>query len=223
VVKRSATTKVRLSRDAIVACAMDLADAEGLEAVTIRRLAQENGVTPMAMYWHFNDKDSLLDGLSEHLVAAVRLPEPDDREWGEQLHDILTAFLAAIRPHPATAALALRRILAAEAGLDLCERVLDLLRGAGFTAEKAAEVGTFLMCAVITLVSSDPSPGPPCAGAEREQAVRDKKARLASLPPSRYPNVIAAAPSLVVCRDHDDYFALNLDLLVQGVRGIRRD
>ena len=59
--KRSAPTRVRLSRETIVASAVALADAEGLEAVTIRRLAQEHGVTPMAMYWHFSDKDSLLD------------------------------------------------------------------------------------------------------------------------------------------------------------------
>ena len=45
----------RLSREAIVSCAIALADAEGLAAVTIRRLASEQGVTPMAMYWHFND------------------------------------------------------------------------------------------------------------------------------------------------------------------------
>jgi len=62
--KRNDATRGRLSREAIVVGAIALADAEGLDAVTIRRLAQEHGVTPMAMYWHFSDKDSLLDGLS---------------------------------------------------------------------------------------------------------------------------------------------------------------
>jgi TetR/AcrR family tetracycline transcriptional repressor len=221
-VKRNETTRQRLSREAIVVSAVSLADAEGLDAVTIRRLAQEHGVTPMAMYWHFNDKDSLLDALAEHLIEAVELPEPGAGSWDEQLHGVLLAFLVAIRPHPATAALALRRILAAEPGLRIAERVLDLLRQAGFTASKAAEAGTFLICSVITLVGADPTPSPH-AGEEREQALRDKRARLESLPPARYPNVIAAAPALVVCRDEDDYFALNLDLLVQGVRGLRRD
>ncbi|MEV4635721.1 TetR/AcrR family transcriptional regulator C-terminal domain-containing protein [Actinoplanes sp. NPDC049548] len=218
-VKRS----VRLSRDVIIDCAMTLADAEGLEAVTIRRLAQENGVTPMAMYWHFNDKDSLLDGLAEHLVASVRLPEPGGSPWDGQLREILQAFLTAIRPHPATAVLALRRILVAEPGLRLAERVLGLLREAGFGPARAAEVGTFLMCSVITLVAADPSPGPMLAGEAREEMLRQKKAMLGALSPERYPNVIAAAPFLPACRDEDDYFALNLDLLVQGVRGLRRD
>jgi AcrR family transcriptional regulator len=221
--KRNEATRGRLSREAIIVSAVSLADAEGLDAVTIRRLAQEHGVTPMAMYWHFNDKDSLLDGLAEHLIEAVKLPEPGAGPWGEQLREILAAFLVAIRPHPALAALVLRRILFAESGLQIAERVLGLLREAGFAAGKAAEVGTFLICSVITLVGADPIPGPPQAGEEREQGLRDKRARLESLPPARYPNVIAAAPALVVCRDEDDYFALNLDLLVQGVRGLHRD
>jgi len=221
--KRNEATRGRLSREAIIVSAVSLADAEGLDAVTIRRLAQAHGVTPMAMYWHFNDKDSLLDGLAEYLIEAVKLPEPSAAPWDEQLRDILVAFLVAIRPHPAMAGLALRRILAAESGLRIAERVLDLLRQAGFAAGRAAEVGTFLICSVITLVGADPDPWPRQAGAEREQALRDKRARLESLPPASYPNVIAAAPALVVCRDEDDYFALNLDLLVQGVRGIRRE
>lgn len=220
--KRNEATRVRLSREVIIVSAVALADAEGLDAVTIRRLAQEHGVTPMAMYWHFNDKDSLLDGLAEYLIEAVRLPAPSDAPWDEQLREILLAFLAAIRPHPAISGLALRRILAAESGLRIAERVLDLLRQAGFGAGRAAEVGTFLVCSVITMVGADPGPWPARAGVEREQALRDKRARLESLPPESYPNVIAAAPALVVCREEDDYFALNLDLLVQGVRGLRR-
>ena len=218
-----AKRSVRLTRDAIIDCATTLADAEGLEAVTIRRLAQENGVTPMAMYWHFNDKESLLDGLAEHLVAAVKLPEPAVGEWDEQLREILVAFLAAIRPHPALAGLALRRILVAEPGLRLAERVLELLRQAGFGPAQAAKVGTFLLCAVITLVVGDPLPAMVSGEPDFAAAMRRKQAMLQALDPERYPNVIAAAPAIVSCRDDDDYFDLNIDLLVQGVRGSRRN
>lgn len=211
---------VRLTRDAIVESALALADVEGLEAVTIRRLAQENGVTPMAMYWHFNDKEALLDGLADHLIAAVKLPEPGTGTWDEQLHAILTAFLVAIRPHPTVANLTLRRILVAEPGLAMAERVLGLLHGAGFTDEKAAEVGTFLICSIITLAGADPTAGP--HGEDPEQTQRHKRALLGALAPERYPRIIAAAPALIVCRSRDDYFSRNIDLLVQGARGVAR-
>jgi AcrR family transcriptional regulator len=219
--KRNEAVRGRLSREAIVACALTLADREGLEAVTIRRLAQEQGVTPMAMYWHFNDKNSLLDGIAESLVAAVKLPEPNDLPWHDQLREILAAFLEAIRPHPATAGLALRRILTSEPGLAIAERALGLLRSAGFPPDRAAESGSFVLCAVITLVTSQPGRPIPMLDAEaREQVIREKRAALEVLSPARYPNVMAAAPSLVVCADDDAYFEVNLDLLVQGLRGI---
>jgi len=219
--RTAAATKTRLSPDVIVASAVSLADAEGLEAVTVRRLAQEHGVTPMAMYWHFNDKDALLDGIAEYLVATVQLPEPTDQPWDVQLRDILEAFLAAIRPHPNVAALALKRILASEPGLALAERALGLLRDAGFTPGQSAEIGTFVLCAVITLVTNEPGPHSPIEGEAKAEMIRHKRAALEALSPARYPNVLASAPFLVACSDQDNYFAVNLDLLVQGVRGIR--
>ena len=222
--KRSEAVRGRLSRDVIVACAIALADQEGLEAVTIRRLAQEQGVTPMAMYWHFSDKESLLDGIAESLIAAVKLPEPSDQSWDAQMRGILAAFLEAIRPHPAVAGLVLRRILTSEPGLALAERALGLLRSAGFSSEQAAEAGSFVLCAVITLVTSRPGrSGRAVEDEAHEQMLREKRAALEVLSPARYPNVVAAAPTLVGGADEDEYYDLNLDLLVRGLRGVQPD
>ncbi|WP_067509344.1 TetR/AcrR family transcriptional regulator [Actinoplanes sp. TFC3] len=214
-----AKRSVRLSRDTLIGCAMDLADAEGLEAVTIRRLAQENGVTPMAMYWHFNDKDSLLDAMAEHLITSVDLPEPTEEPWDVQLRAILGAILAALRPHPPAAGLAMRRVLNAEPGLKLAERVLELLSRAGLDPHRSANAATFLLCSVISLVAAEFTNRP--EPEDQEHLVRQKKALLEALSPERYPRVIAAAPDLVNCFGQDDYFELNLDLLVQGVRALR--
>src|SRR4051812_6689161 len=204
--KRATASKTRLSPDVIVASAVALADAEGLEAVTVRRLAQEHGVTPMAMYWHFNDKDALLDGIAEHLIGAVRLPEPTDEPWDVQLRAILEAFLAAIRPHPNVAGLALKRILVCEPGLTLAERALGFLRAAGLSAQKSADVGTFLLCAVISLVANEPMPRHQLEGEARDEMIRHKSAVFTTLSPARYPNVLASAPFLAACADEDEYF-----------------
>ncbi|PRY29016.1 TetR/AcrR family transcriptional regulator [Pseudosporangium ferrugineum] len=218
-----AKRSVRLSRDVIIDCAMSLADAEGLEAVTVRRLAQENGVTPMAMYWHFNDKDSLLDALSDHLLAAVKLPEADDAPWDVQLRLLFGAVLDALQPHPEVAGLVLRRILLAESGLILAERALELLGRGGFGPDRAAQIGTFLMCSVVALASAEPGPGPTVGAEERDGIMRHKRAMIEALSPARFPTVIAGAPALIGCRDNQDFFALSLDLLVAGVRGTPRD
>jgi TetR/AcrR family tetracycline transcriptional repressor len=220
-VKRAPAVRTRLSPDVIVASAVALADTEGLEAVTIRRLAQEHDVTPMAMYWHFSDKEALLDGIAEYLIGGVRLPEPTDEAWDVQLRAILGAFLAAIRPHPSIAGLALKRILVCEPGLALAERALGLLREAGLSPDKSADVGTFLLCSVISMVANEPGPERRIEGEARETMIRQKMAAFATLSPARYPNVLAAGKSLAICADEDDYFAVNLDLLVAGVCGIQ--
>ena len=79
------TTSVRmpLSRQRVLACAMDLADAEGVSAITMRRLAADLGVEAMSLYYHVPGKEGLLDGLAEavlaeiHVAVAARV-RPDD-------------------------------------------------------------------------------------------------------------------------------------------------
>ena len=63
----------RLSRDAILDLALAVADAEGIDAVSVRRLARELGVTPMALYWHFDDKSALLHALGDRLLGELDL------------------------------------------------------------------------------------------------------------------------------------------------------
>ncbi|MDT7586782.1 MAG: TetR/AcrR family transcriptional regulator, tetracycline repressor protein [Pseudonocardiales bacterium] len=219
----------RLDRDTVVARALALVDAEGLEALTIRRLAVDLGVTPMALYWHFRNKDELLDALVEHLLGTVRLPAlpavpavlaVHGRDWVEQLHAALTAFAAALRPHPAIAPLIQARVLFSAPGLALAERALGLLREGGFTAEQAAQIGGYLVGAVVTLVVAEPGVSAEPDLELRDSHTRARQAALRSLSPSDYPNVIACAEPLTFCANGDAYFAQGIDLLVAGVRGV---
>jgi TetR/AcrR family transcriptional regulator, tetracycline repressor protein len=205
----------------VVDRALALIDAEGLDALTIRRLAVELGVTPMALYWHFSDKDELLDALAEHLFGQVQLSEPEAGPWDRELRVALAAFMTVLRPHPAAAGLARARILSSRAGLALAERVLGLLDEAGFSAEEAAEIAGYLLAAVVTLVTAEPGVGNGGPDPEaRDAAVRARQATLLSLPPQQYPHVIASAAPLTFCANDDAYFARGLDLLVAGVRGL---
>ena len=64
------TGQPRLSRDAILDRALAIADADGVDALSVRRLARELGVTPMALYWHFENKEALLHALGDRLLAG---------------------------------------------------------------------------------------------------------------------------------------------------------
>src|SRR3954467_4121841 len=114
---RTATaTKSDLSRDAIVERALSVMDAEGSDAVTIRRIAQEFGVTPMALYWHVANKDELLAAIGDALPAGG-MPPPAAGSWSTQLRGVVENLIENLAEHPAAAELVFPRIFVTEAGL----------------------------------------------------------------------------------------------------------
>ena len=66
-----------LSREAVIDHALAVADLDGLDAVSIRRIAQDFGVTPMALYWHVKNKDELLAAMGDRILSVIDMPEPD--------------------------------------------------------------------------------------------------------------------------------------------------
>jgi TetR/AcrR family transcriptional regulator, tetracycline repressor protein len=218
--RTTSAPRERLSRDGLTASALDLADREGLDAVTIRRLATENSVTPMALYWHFADKDAVLDGIAERIYGTVVLPGPGSEPWDSQLRAVLTAVLAAVRPHPLVADILAPRVMKSEAGLVLSERVIGMLRDAGFSTEAASQTAAFLLCSIVTLVTSEPGKAEPGDAADKDDQLRAKKAQLDSLDPKRFPTLIESAQYFLYCDDEEDYFRRGIDFLVKGTVGV---
>jgi TetR/AcrR family tetracycline transcriptional repressor len=204
-----------------VDCAIALAETEGLEAVTIRRLAQDQGVTPMALYWHFKDKDRLLEGIAERLLSDVAVPPASDEPWYEQLRAVLAALLDVLRAHPAVAELVKTRVLLSEPGLLIAEHTLGLLRDAGFNAEQAAQLSSQALHSIVTLVTQEPGLMVGETAPEREAMIRAKRATFLTLSPERFPNMLASAEAFVDCGNEPAYFDLGLDLFIHGVRGVR--
>jgi AcrR family transcriptional regulator len=217
-----APVKERLSRERIVDSALALAAAEGLEAVTIRRLAQDQGVTPMALYWHFKDKERLLDGIVERMLSDVVLPPdgPEAGPWDKQFRDLLEALLRVLRAHPTVTDLVSTRMMLSEPGLTITERALGLLREAGFTSEQSVRIAVHSLASIVLLVTTEPGQPGGEDRATHEQRMRTKRATLLSLPPDRYPNLVASVDSFVASIS-EPYFDLGLELLVAGVRGVR--
>ncbi|GAB3938718.1 TetR/AcrR family transcriptional regulator C-terminal domain-containing protein [Kribbella albertanoniae] len=214
-------TPRRLDPQKVVDSALAIADDEGPAAVTLRRLAQLHGVTPMALYRHFKDKDDLLAALGDRLISSVVLPEPTDEPWDKQLHTALTAFVTALRGHPRLADLTLPRMLVSEDGLQIAERVLQVLTEGGFDVDDAAEVGRQSICSLIYLVTTDPITREVNDPVQREDSLRRKRAALGALSPHKYPLVTAAADTLVCPSSNDRYYELGIDLVVAGICGIK--
>ncbi|MDP9799053.1 AcrR family transcriptional regulator [Catenuloplanes nepalensis] len=216
----AAPARERLDPEKIVVSALAIADAEGLSAVTIRRLATEHGVTPMALYRHFRDKDELIHALADHVLLNVALPAPTGEPWHVQLRAVFTALLDSLAAHPVVAPLIVPRVLVSPGGLAMAERALELLAQAGFDTYRAATVGTQALCTVINLIPYDPGVPTIQDEEQREDRIRAKRAALATLSPRRYPHVTAAADPLTGCVVKENFQELGLDLVIAGLRGL---
>jgi AcrR family transcriptional regulator len=208
-----------LSREVFVQTALALIDDEGLESVTIRRLAEFHGVTPMALYRYFDDKDRIFDALAERLLSDMTIPEPDERPWHEQVKDLLAAFVVALRAHPNAAILVLSRILHSDPGIAVTDRMLTLLIAAGFAVDAAAETASQALCSLVSVVTTEPGRAHGSDVDAHDAAVRRQKATLSSLDPRRYPHVVAAADELTRCADAERYHQRGICMIVAGIRG----
>jgi TetR/AcrR family tetracycline transcriptional repressor len=214
--------RTRLTRAAVVDRALALADSAGLEALTIRKLATELGVTPMALYWHFRGKDELLGGLAERLWSEVDLTVDQSAPWPEQLRGLLCSLLTVLRAHPAaTQLLARTDIVKSEAGLNAVEVTLELLRTAGFSPEDASAVARSTLWTGLMLVMSEPGIVV-LDGAERAELQRKKQVTMATLPPSRYPRAVECALPMTACDDPEAHYRFGVDLFIAGVAAMAK-
>jgi AcrR family transcriptional regulator len=206
-----------LSRDALVDHALDLADQEGLDAVAIRRIANDFGVTPMALYWHVKNKDELLDAMGDRIFEALDVP-PADGDWLEQVRAAVVSLVDALRRHPGSVDLAMPRVLSSPPAQALAERTLGALRGAGFSIREASDLARQALLTAMILVTGRPGAEVDTPEAEREAKVLAKRAAVANLPADQFPNLIACADALTECDDEDQYYGSGIDLYVAGVK-----
>jgi AcrR family transcriptional regulator len=225
VTSRTATAarpaKADLSRDAIVERALTVMDSDGPDAVTIRRLAQEFGVTPMALYWHVANKDELLAAMGDALLADVT-PPPATGSWSSQLRGVVETLVEHLSRHPAAAELVFPRILVAEPGLRLTEFTLALLEDAGFSRDQAADLARMGLQTAMMLVTQMPGAESQSARDERDAVLAEKRAHVERLPEDLYPHVRAAAEPLTNCDDEAAYYSFGIDLYLEGAQALLR-
>jgi AcrR family transcriptional regulator len=210
----------RLSKAAVAKRGLALADAEGLDAVTIRRLAADLGVTPMALYWHFRSKEDLLTGLAESIWAEIDVNVDQQADWPDQLRGILESLVHVLRVHPSASQLLLageKRM--SEAALIATETTLEVLKRGGFDPEHAAVIARSGLFSGLMMVMSEPGFEPGLTGDERAEHIRQTRVRLALMPPDRFPRVVETAGPLTG-GDPDLHYQVGIDLFIAGVQAL---
>jgi TetR/AcrR family tetracycline transcriptional repressor len=210
--------KPRLSKRTVTENALKLADADGLDALTIRKLAQHLGVTPMALYWHFRSKEDLLEGVAEQVWGEIDTEVDPDAPWWAQIQVMLESLVSVLRAHPAAPQLLLEHEKRNEAALRATETVLEILRTAGFDATYASTIARSALWTGITLVMSEPGFMPELTAEERTEMQRRNQVQLAMLPTARYPRLVECAGPMSTCDDPEFHYQFGIGMFVDGVR-----
>jgi AcrR family transcriptional regulator len=201
--RRSQSQPSGLSRERILEVALEVAEQEGIDALSMRRLAQELDVWPMSVYRYFQDKDALLDAMAADRME--QLPElPAGAPWREQLHALLEEASRRLAASPGLAA-RLPRAFLSEGALALPEAGIAVLLEAGFEPDEAASAWRALWSYTFGFATF---------GADSPRAV---KAAIAGLPEEGYTALAVAGDPLAGALASDDEFASGLDPLLDGL------
>ena len=202
-----------LSKERVLLAAVDLADRDGIEALSMRKLGQELGVDAMALYRHVQNKDDMLDGIVEVITAEIDRPAVTDG-WKAAIRAQSMAARRVMLRHPWARRVFEDRPKGGPVFLAYIESVLATLRDGGFSVELAHHVlhvmGSRIFGFNQDLLEDKAPPPPP------QQAAL----MLRALAP--YPRIIELAQNvshdgvLGPC-DDDVEFAFGLDLILDGL------
>lgn len=123
-----------LTRSRVLRTAVELADREGLDAVSMRRLGQQLGVEAMSLYTHVRSKDDLLDGMADLVVGEAPLAQPD-QDWKPVLRETILGARAVLQRHRWAPAILESRVAPGPATLRYIDAVIGTLRGGGLAMD----------------------------------------------------------------------------------------
>jgi AcrR family transcriptional regulator len=132
-------TRTPLGRDRILRTALELADKEGAEAITMRRLGDELGFEAMSLYRHVVNKRDLLDGMLDLVLSEWELPS-EEGEWSDAVRASALSVHDGLRRHPWAARLLMTSAHLRPARLRYGDALLGRLRGSGFDADETYHV-----------------------------------------------------------------------------------
>ncbi|MEK0157456.1 TetR/AcrR family transcriptional regulator [Arthrobacter oryzae] len=215
-----ATRRIPLNRERVLAAAVVLADEAGIESLSMRRLAQELGVVPMALYKHIANKEELLDGMVDVIVGEID-PPVRDSGWKSAVRlRVLSARQSLLR-HPWARQVLESRTTRTPAVLGYMDSFIGMFLAGGFSVDLTHHVMHALgsrMWGFTQELFEDSAGGMPAdLPPEMQAAMMQEMAR-------RYPNILQVAMAAnhddgsVVSQGCDDQFEFEfaLDLLLDG-------
>ncbi|WP_155373417.1 TetR/AcrR family transcriptional regulator C-terminal domain-containing protein [Catellatospora vulcania] len=220
--RRSAPARKPLSRDAIVDAALGLLDREGLDAVSMRRVAEELNTGAASLYAHVANKDELLELAYDRVLGEIELPEPDPARWREQVREIARASYQVLGRHGDIARVSLANVPTGPNAVKMGEAMLGVLISGGVPPQQAA----WAVDRISMYISADAYEGSLYQSRQRtsgkpiDEFIADYFGQIheyyRSLPPERFPFLTRYADVLVQ-GDGEERFEFGLELIINGL------
>jgi len=209
-----------LTRERVVAEAVTIIGADGVDALSMRALATRLGVVPGALYRHLHNKEQLHDLVLDEVLAEVDNQVDHSRAWTERVKVLAHRLRAVLENHPGIAGLLKTRDPLGPHSLALAEAFLAPLHEAGLPERQTGLAFSLVYDYTVGFALSGPT-------SVNERRVRDAKIRaklhafLKSLPADRFPALVALGEYVWV-DNRDERFTAGLDTLVDGLEAARR-
>ncbi|MFD4632336.1 TetR/AcrR family transcriptional regulator [Streptomyces sp. NPDC058284] len=223
---RAANTARRQPRpsitlEAVTAAAQRTLQRDGLDALSMRRLADELSIQAPSLYWYVRNKDELLDLLADSLLADLRLDVHvrDDGDWQSGLREMMQEYRKYLLSKRDSGRVLAGRLQLGPHFLRHAEVILGVVRGAGFDDQDTADSLYSLTQYVQGFVLHETSPlsADVARGADPKEFLEAARERLAGLSAQEYPNVVAVGARLAR-PDIEARFNYGLDRLLDGLR-----
>ena len=207
--------RVRMDRDRLLRAAIQIADKSGIEALTMRRLAQRLGVEAMTLYYYVANKDDIVDGILDLVVGQIELPS-EGGDWRAALRRSAVSAHEVLLRHPWACALMMSPARIRGARFRYMESLLKRLRDAGFSAEMTHHAYHALDSHILgfTLWEVGYSTG--------IKELPDAAAFRRTFPVDRYPYIVEHMGEHGKKSDGDGEFGFGLDLILDGLERFRR-
>jgi len=212
----TAEPRERLTRERVIDAALVIMDAEGLEAITMRRVARDVGVEAMSLYNHVADKEDLLDGICARVMADFRFPD-EDGGWVETTRHGASEWRRVLKTHPNVLALFAERqkpMTDLDALMPM-EFALRTIRRSGIGERDAVQVFNVMGGYIMGFVMMET--GRMFGGGTMHKDAPSPDAMVHLLEGGQLPCLALALPHLASC-DPDEQFAFGLDLLLAGLQ-----
>jgi AcrR family transcriptional regulator len=216
--RRERPAKPPLSRDAIVAAALDIARREGVEAISMRRVAQALDTGPASLYVYVSDRRELQELVFDAAVGTVEIPPIDPARWREQLKELGRRMVKMMaEDFPGIGIMAMSHIPSGDNVMRVAEGMLALLK-AGGASDQAAAYAADLLSLYVTAIAYEESLYRTLYGdpEHEEREVARLAERFAALDPERFPTMAALGPAMTR-GDGQERFELGMDVIVNGL------